>query len=303
MKVLVLNNDLMERSVIQQVLQSNKHEIISARDSATAMQLLQQGEIRLVIADRATTDVDETQFIKGLRQAKPPYYIYILLISSKSGDMDVAPSHTGADDYLHKPVVPLELKSRMQIGERFLALEDSLLQAKQALENAAVFHPLTNMLNATAFLTLSKGELERARRNQAPLSLVALSINNFDEIVEKHGSQIGDDVLLLVSQAIREKSRPYDNVGHYERALFLIPMPFVIGHDAEKIAARLFKGILNTDISLLDGTTIKLNTAVGIVSAARITTTTEMETFIERAKEALSRIKRNGGNQVETIFL
>ena len=39
MKVLVLNNDLMERSVIQQVLQSNKHEIISARDSAAAMQL------------------------------------------------------------------------------------------------------------------------------------------------------------------------------------------------------------------------------------------------------------------------
>src|SRR5512134_934264 len=102
MKVLVLNNDLMERSVIQQVLQSNKHEIISARDSAAAMQLLQQGGIRFVVADRATTDVDETQFIKQLRQANPPFYIYILLISSKSGDMDVAPSRTGADDYLHK---------------------------------------------------------------------------------------------------------------------------------------------------------------------------------------------------------
>ena len=303
MKVLVLNNDLMERSVIQQVLQSNKHEIISARDSAAAMQLLQQGEIRFVIADRATTDIDETQFIKALRQANPPFYIYVLLISAKSGDMDVAPSRTGADDYLHKPVVPLELKSRMQIGERFLALEDSLLQAKETLENTAMFHPLTHMLNAPAFLTLSKGELERARRNQAPLSLVALSITNFAEIVEKHGEQIGDDVLVLVSQAIREKSRPYDNVGHYEQALFLIPMPFVIGHDAEKIAARLFKGILNTDVTMLDGTTIKLNTAVGIVSAARITTTTEMETFVERAKEALSRMKRNGGNQVETIFL
>ena len=303
MKVLVLNNDLMERSVIQQVLQSNKHEIVSARDSAAAMQLLQQGEIRFVVADRATTDIDETQFIKQLRQANPPFYIYILLISAKSGDMDVAPSRTGADDYLHKPVVPLELKSRMQIGERFLALEDSLLQAKETLENTAMFDPLTNMLNAPAFLTLSKGELERARRNQAPLSLVALSITNFAEIVEKHGAQIGDDVLVLVSQAIREKSRPYDNVGHYERALFLIPMPFVIGHDAEKIAARLFKGILNTDVTMLDGTTIKLNTAVGIVSAARITTTTEMETFVERAKEALSRMKRNGGNQVETIFI
>ena len=303
MKILVLNNDLMERSVIQQVLQSNKHEIISARDSAAAMQLLQEGDIRFVIADRATTDIDETQFIRRLREANPPFYIYVLLISSKTNDMDVTASRTGADDYLHKPVVPLELKSRLHIGERFLTLGDNLLQARDALDDMAMFKPLTNMLNAKAFLTLSKGELERARRNQAPLSLVALSINNLDEIVEKHGAEVGNDVLVLVSQAIREKSRPYDGVGHYERALFLIPIPFVIGHDAEKIAARLFKGILNTDITLLDGTTVHLNTGVGVVSSSRITTTTEMETFIEKAKETLSRIKRNGGNQAETIFI
>ena len=303
MKVLVLNNDLMERSVIQQVLQSNKHEIISARDSAAAMQLLQEGDIRFVIADRATTDIDETQFIRRLREANPPFYIYVLLISSKTNDMDVTASRTGADDYLHKPVVPLELKSRLHIGERFLTLGDNLLQARDALDHMAMFNPLTNMLNAKAFLTLSKGELERARRNQAPLSLVALSINNFDEIVEKHGAEVGNDVLVLVSQAIREKSRPYDGVGHYEQALFLIPIPFVIGHDAEKIAARLFKGILHTDITLLDGTTVHLNTGVGVVSSSRITTTTEMETFIEKAKETLARIQRNGGNQAETIFI
>jgi diguanylate cyclase (GGDEF)-like protein len=303
MKILVLNNDLMERSVIQQVLQSNKHEIISAGDSMSAMQLLQGGDIRFVIADRVTTDIDETGFVKQLREANAPHYIYVLLISSKTSDTDVLISQTGADDYLHKPVVPLELKSRLHIGERFLGLGDHLLQAKDALDKMAMFNPLTNMLNAKAFLTLSKGELERARRNQAPLSLIALNINNFDEIVEKYGIQIGDDVLVLVSQTIREKSRPYDDVGHYERALFLIPIPFVIGQDAEKIAGRLFKGIRNTDVALLDGTTVNLNIGIGVVSSARITATTEMETFIEKAKEALSRIKRNGGNQLETIFI
>ena len=303
MQILVLNNDLMERSVIQQVLQSNKHELISAGDSAAAMQLLQQGDIRFVIADRATTDIDEAQFIKRLREATPPYYIYVLLISSKSGEIDVTTPRTGADDYLHKPVVPLELKSRVHIGERFLGLGDNLVQAKKALENMAMFNPLTNMLNARAFLTLSKGEMERARRNQAPLSLIALDINNFDEIVEEYGKAIGDDVLVLISQAIREKSRPYDDVGHYEGALFLIPIPFVLGHDAEKIAARLFKGILNTDVALLDGTTVKLNIGIAIVSSARITATTEMEMLIEKAKEALARIKRSGGNQLATIFI
>ena len=82
MKILVLNNDVMERSVIQQVLQHNGHEVVHANNSDDAMQILQEGGIRFVIVERNTTDIDEKQFIKRLRDAKPPYYIYVLLISS-----------------------------------------------------------------------------------------------------------------------------------------------------------------------------------------------------------------------------
>jgi diguanylate cyclase (GGDEF)-like protein len=303
MKILVINNDLMERSVIQQVLQTNKHEFIAAGSSETALQLLREGDIRFVIADRTTTDIEEAQFIQNLRAANPHYYIYILLITSKSADPDVTGPRVGADDYLYKPVVPMELKSRVHIGERILELRDNLVEARDALDNAAMFNPLTSLLNPKAFLTLSKGELERARRNQAPLTLLALTITNFDAINAKHGPGVGNDVLVLVSQAIREKSRPYDGVGQYENALFLIPIPFVIGQDAEKIAARLFKGIVNTNFSLMDGTEIPVQIGIGIVSSTRITTSIEMETLIEKAKEVISRIKRNGGNRVETVFI
>lgn len=303
MKILVINNDLMERSVIQQVLQSNKHTIVTAGTSAAAMQLMQEGDIRFVIADRVTTDIDENHFIQRLREANPPYYIYILLITAKVSDPDATASRAGADDYLHKPVVPLELKSRVQIGERILGLGDNLLQARDALNNMAMFNPLTNMLNPRAFLTLSKGELERARRNQAPLSLIALQINNLSEINEKHGPGVGNDVLVLAAQAIREKSRPYDGTGHFDESLFLVPIPFVFGQDAVKIANRLFKGILSTDLTLLDGTAIQLNIGIGVISATRVTVATEMETLVEKAREVLARIQRKGGNQLETVIL
>ena len=303
MKILVLNNDLMERTIIQQVLQYNKHEVVPAEDSKTAMQLLQAGDIRFVIADRATTDIDEQQFIKRLRDAQPPYYIYILLIASRVTDTDVTTPRAGADDYLHKPIVPLELKSRVYIGERILSLGDNLVHARGALENVAIFDPLTNMLNQKAFLNLSRGELERARRNQAPLSLIALNIDNFNEIMEKHGKEIGNDVLVLISQAIREKSRPYDGVGRFADAMFLIPLPGVIGQDAEKIAERILKGIRSTNISLLDGTAVNINISIGIISTMRITVNMDMDMLIEKAKDLISAIKRNGGNQVETIFI
>jgi len=303
MKILVLNNDVMERTIIQQVLQYSKHEIITAETSESAMQLLQEGDIRFVIADRATTDIDEKQFIKRVRDAEPPYYIYILLIAMKVSDTDVTTPRAGADDYLHKPIVPLELKSRVFIGTRILGLGDNLVLAKDALEDRPMFDPLTNMLNQKAFLSLSRGELERARRNLAPLSLIALGINNFAEIKEQQGEDVGNDVLVVIAQAIREKSRPYDSVGRYEDSIYLIPLPGVIGQDAEKVAERILKGVMNTNITMLDGTVLNVNISIGVVASARITVNMDIDMLIEKAKGLISAIKRNGGNQIETSFI
>jgi diguanylate cyclase (GGDEF)-like protein len=302
MKILVLNKDLMERTVIQQVLQSNGHEIISAENSETAMRLLQEGDIRFIIADRATTDIDETQFIQRVRAAQPPYYIYIVLITPKVQETDITP-RTGADDYLHKPIIPFEIKSRVHIGERILGLGDDLEEVKDTLKTLALFDPLTSLVNRRAFLALARGELERARREQTPLSLVGLTIDNFGSIKEHYAEEIANDVLKVIAQGIREKSRQYDGVGRYEEATFLIILPGVIGQDAEKIADRILRGILNTQTSLMDGTPLDIRVSVGVVSSVHISASTEIDALIQHAKEALSHAKREGGNQVHTVLV
>jgi diguanylate cyclase (GGDEF)-like protein len=303
MKILVLSNDLMERTIIQQVLQRNGHELMPAENSDIAMQLLQEGDIRFIIADRVTTDIEEKQFIKRVRDARPSYYIYILLITSKLQETDIASPRVGPDDYLHKPVAPVELKSRVHIGERILNLGDSLVQAKGHLENTAMNDTLTQVLNQKAFLGLSVGELERARRAQSSLSLIALDVDNFKSINDQHGDNIGDDVLRLIAQVIREKSRPYDGVGRYEADTFLLIIPGVIGHDAEKIADRIIKGIKNTDISLLDGTALNVSISAGVASLAHVTVSTQIETLVQKAIEAVLQAKREGGNQIYTVYL
>lgn len=303
MKILVLNNDLMERTVIQQVLQYNGHEIIPANDSDTAMQLLQEGDIRFIIADRATTDVDARRFLQRVRDAKPPYYIYILLLTPKLQEQDITTPRSGADDYLRKPIVPAELKSRIQVGERILALGDNLVQARDALETRAMYDPLTNVLNPRAFLSISRGELERARRTQSPLSLIALNIDNFKSIRDQFGENIANDVLTVVAQGIREKSRPYDGVGRYDADTFLIILPGVIGQDAERIAGRILKGIYNTEITLLDGTRLNVQLSAGIASSVHITAATEIEILIERAAEAMKQTRPDGGSPVSTVFV
>ncbi len=303
MKILVLTNDEIERSVIQQVLETNGHELLPADSSEDAMQFLQEGEARFVIVDRETTDAGERQFIQRLRAAQPPHYIYVLLIASKLQETDIAPSRGGADDYLHKPITPLELKSRVHIGLRMLGLRDHLISARGALEQTAMFDPLTKTLNEKAFLSLSRGELERARRAQAPLSLIAIEVENLSEIAAQYGETTASDALILIAQTIREKSRPYDGTGRVGENRFFIPLPGVIGQDAEKIAARILKGIQNANISLLDGTPLPLRLRAGIAATLRVTAATEIETLIEKGREALISAQQAEGDQIFTIFI
>lgn len=303
MKILVLSNDEMERTVIRQVAQHSGHEVLNAGDSEEALQILRESGARFVIVDRSTTDAEENQFVRRLRNARPPRHIYILLVASKPQDVDITTPRSGADDYLHKPVVPLELKSRIHLGQRVLGLGDNLVNAKDELEKSAMFDPLTKTLNEAAFLALSRADLERARRSQAPLSLLAIEVANLRDILEKHGQEIVNDVVMLIAQMIREKSRLYDSVGRHGNSIFLIPLPGVIGQDAEKVANRIAKGIAGTSISTLEGTAVDIKLSIGVASSANITAATEIETMIEKAREAAARSSQSGDGQIHTVFI
>jgi two-component system, cell cycle response regulator len=303
MKILVLNNDLAERTLIEQVLQQNGHKVSIAQNSDDAFQLLREGEVRFVIADRETVEKEGKRFVQRVREVEPPYYIYILLLTPQVQEADLAARNAGADDFLRKPIEPLELNSRIQVGGRILAMSERLAVARDTLERVAMFDTLTGVLNQRAFIHYSHGELERARRAQEPLSLIAMDVDRFQSINEKFGRNIGNDVLTVVAKGIREKSRPYDGVGRYEADTFLIILPGVIGQDAERIASRILSSIHNTEISLLDGTIVHVKLSAGIACSIRITVSTEIKVLLDKALEAMSQAKREGGNQVTTVFV
>ena len=85
--------------------------------------------------------------------------------------------------------------------------------------------------------------------------------------------------------------------------MFLIILPGVIGQDAEKIAERIIKDILNTNITLLDGREVKVGVSAGIISTVRISVSTEIEALIQQAIEAVAHAKREGGNQSHMVFV
>jgi diguanylate cyclase (GGDEF)-like protein len=301
MKILVLENDLKEFGLIQNALNGNRHTLVHVKSSEQVWSAVQSGVSRFVIANWDTSDLKETKLISRLRTMKPETPVYVLLTSGKSMEEDL--TTTQADDVLARPFKLQDLKNRVAMAERIISLASNLATARSELEEQAVFDPLSGFMNHAAFIRQSVGELERARRASMPLSLIALDIDNFKVINEKYSQKTGDEILKIVSNAIREKSRPYDCIGRWSGDEFVILVSGVIGADAEKIADRIIAGVRGAHIEIENEAPLNVKISAGIASASRISASAEMDPLIEKARFAVARAKEAGGNQVFLVFV
>lgn len=290
MRVLILEQSVKERSMIQQVLQAGKHEAILAENAEQGWRSINSGETRFVIADVESSDVIASQFVRRVRSAGLPPVYFLLLTSHEE-------PHIEADDILHKPFKAAELRTRLAIGQRILTMGDSLSLARDQLENTAMYDPVTGMMNQAAFNKLAKNELERARRASSTLSIIALDIDNFKALNDRYGSEASDRVLKLVAENIRERSRAYDCVGRWTGPEFMIALLNVDAQGAETIARRIVTGLRFMDLRR-EGISQELSISAGIATAADITESTEVDLLIEQAQQALAHAKGTGGYQV-----
>ena len=227
MDVLVVNTDLVDRSVIRQVLEHSEHKVTFADNAEDGWKLIADGRFRFVIAGVIAQEQNTYQLIQQARShAGLVGRVYFLLITKKGQNENLtAGLEAGADDYLSSPIVPQELKTRVAIGTRILFMGDTLSEARDQLENLALYDKLTGLMNHHAFLKGAQGELERARRGSNGISIITTDVNNFKAINDLHGPVVGDEVLQIIAQTIREKNRPYDCIGRWATSQFVIALP------------------------------------------------------------------------------
>jgi diguanylate cyclase (GGDEF)-like protein len=305
MDILVINADLMGRTVIKQVLIHSNHKVTFVPSVREAWKLIVEDGFRFAIVDAADEEQSVHQFIQHVRSnPNLPGHTYILLLINKGQNGTLVSSlGIGADDYLNKPVAPQELKSRVSVGARILAMGDTLLQAREQLANLAMYDNLTGLMNRQAFYKVAQGELERARRASEGVSVIAFDVDKFRAINEKHGHAVGDNVLQIVAQIIREKCRPYDCIGRWSGDQFTIVLPGVVSTDAEKIAKRILSGVQSSEISLTNGQALEIKLSAGIASTQTINAYAEIDEFIQNAVQAMNNSKQNKDEEFGLVIV
>ena len=93
----------------------------------------------------------------------------------------------------------------------------------------ASLDPLTGAFNRRTFIELAGKELSRARRLEAPVSLVLLDIDHFKRVNDTHGHLAGDQVLRRFAEVVRDQLRREDIFVRYGGEEFCLLLPDVAG--------------------------------------------------------------------------
>lgn len=183
-RILVADDDPSTRFTLEYLLRTWGYETILVENGDKAWEILSaESPPSFVILDWIMPGLDGLEICRRLRDSKE--FIYILMLTSRSGTDDIVVGlDAGANDYLVKPVVPAELRSRIAVGMRTIEYEFRLRQYAEEMESLAEARA-QQLIHAERLATLGTLAASIAHEINNPLLYVSGNIQNL-ELFWKH---------------------------------------------------------------------------------------------------------------------
>jgi two-component system alkaline phosphatase synthesis response regulator PhoP len=114
-KILVADDDAVTNLFVKSLLEDRGHQVLTAEDGASALQLIRSERPDLVVTDLVMPFRNGLEIIREIREDVRLKRIPVVIISMKGKEDDIVLGlEEGADDYLVKPFHALELVARVQ---------------------------------------------------------------------------------------------------------------------------------------------------------------------------------------------
>ncbi|MCU0518411.1 MAG: response regulator [Oscillatoria sp. Prado101] len=136
-KILVIEDDGATRLLLKRDLQLEGYEVTVAKDGLQGLQSASKIQPALIVCDWVMPEMDGVEVCRLVKADPQLARAFFILLTSKGTVADrVAGLDAGADDFLSKPVDPLELQARVRAGLRVFKYQQELSRSNQQLSQA-----------------------------------------------------------------------------------------------------------------------------------------------------------------------
>ncbi len=185
-------------------------------------------------------------------------------------------------------------KDLQELNEKLMQEIFERKRVEEKLALAATTDPLTELMNRRAMLEQLKYHQARYTRNNLPFVILLLDLDNFKDINDTHGHDVGDYILKDVGLQLHRSTRSQDLISRWGGEEFLILLPDT-DLNGGRVAAEKVRGQIAAQVFSVAQKQLTLTISIGVSEYSEGKT---LESCIKNADTALYEAKRQGRNRV-----
>lgn len=294
-QILIIEDDLTQQLTIQSILEEHNCEcyvFCSAEDALAQVRALNPHVIATdFFLEGQMTALDFIMQIryKGHKWSQVPV-IVMTGLDDQARKYEMVRS--GANDYIVKPIDPIDLTVRIENLLRYKHLLDQVEIQRQEMQYLAMHDQLTGLYNRHFLNEQVNIGIAEAIRHGINYSLIILDIDHFKQINDQHGHDVGDKVLKGIGAFLHQRIRENDVVARLGGEEFLMLMNHCDITSASHKAESLRAGI-----EALRPSGITVTASFGVAQLSQ-----ELKNFdllFKAADQAVYEAKQSGRNRVQ----
>jgi diguanylate cyclase (GGDEF)-like protein len=177
----------------------------------------------------------------------------------------------------------------------FITLISQLGRSEEKLRALSIMDDLTDVYNRRFFIEQVEKELAKALRYGTVFSILAVDIDHYRKIIERHGHFAGDAVLQAAANTCMNNLRAMDIFARFSGEQFMFLIPEADKSDVATFAGRILEALENTPV-VYDREEIRFTVSIGVkICDAH---TGSVEAVLKTADEAVAEAKKRGRNCV-----
>ena len=297
-KVLVADDSVVYRRLVEQTLEQDQCSILFAKTGQSAILLFEQYRPALVITDWVMPDLTGIELCQKIRTSPGHSYTYVIILTSNSEKEKVVKGlAAGADDYLTKPFHPEELSARVAVGRRIVDLQRQIEAKNGLLEELALTDSLTGLPNRRAIENWECRQLSGAARHGFSFWVVMADLDNFKRVNDTCGHAAGDAVLKGFAEVLKTNSRHSDICGRIGGEEFLMILTHADAKNVRLAVERVSQQFREQQFSFGEKT-VRVTASFGIAGFEG-KVAPEFAKLVSQADAALYAAKRGGRDRIE----